>query len=227
MIYLFHGDHHLKSRDLLNQRISNFKEENREVIRLSLGFKIEDLKQALESTSLFGQEKAVILENIFSKKDKNQKEITNYLLTQKDFLPELVIWESREIPSRSLKKIPSSWQILLFKTPRLIFKFLDSLKMNPPQQSLTILKECLKNEEAELVFYMLIRQTKLLILAKEDLLEKMAPWQKSKLKRQASSFSLKELLDLHTNLLEIDLKIKSGQTLMPLNYHLDLLTVSL
>jgi len=227
MIYLFHGDHHLKSRNLLNQKIKNFKEENREVIRLSLGFKIEDLKQALESASLFGQEKAVILENFFSKKDNNQKEIASYLLTQKDLLPELVIWEGREIPSRLLKKLPPSWQILLFKTPRLIFKFLDSLKMSTPQQNLTIFKECLKNEEAELVFYMLIRQTKLLILAKEDLLEKMAPWQKSKLKRQASSFTLKELLSLHRKLLEIDLKIKTGKTLMPLNCHLDLLIASL
>lgn len=227
MIYLFHGDHHLKSRNLLNQKIKNFKEENREIIRLPQDFKIEELKQALESSSLFGQEKAVILENLFSKKGNNQEKIIDYLLGQKHFLPEFVIWESKVLQSRILKKLPPFWKILLFKTPRLIFKFLESLKMASPKQSLKILTECLKTEEAEFIFYMLIRQIRLLVLAKENLLKNSPPWQQAKFSRQAGNFTLKELLGLHKELLEIDRKIKTGKTLMPLSFQLDLLIASL
>lgn len=227
MIYLFHGDHHLKSRNLLNQKIKNFKEENREIIRLPQDFKIEELKQALESSSLFGQEKAVIVENLFSKKGNNQEKIIDYLLGQKHFLPEFVIWESEVLQSRILKKLPPFWKILLFKTPRLIFKFLDSLKTTSSSQSLALIKECLKTEEPEFIFFMLARQIRLLILARENLLTKMAPWQKDKLKKQTSNFTLKELLNLHKKLLEIDRKIKTGKTLMPLNWHLDLLIAGL
>lgn len=227
MIYLLHGDHQPKSRNFLQEKIQRFKEEGREIIKLPENFKIEELKQALESSSLFGQEKAVVIENLFSQKSSDQKKIIDYLLKEKDILPELIIWESKELRSTTLRKLPSTWKVELFKTPRLIFKFLDSLKTTTSGQSLSLIKECLKTEEPEFIFYMLARQVRLLILAKEDLLEKMAPWQIGKLKRLAQNFTLKELLGLHKKLLEIDIKIKTGKTLMSLNQHLDLLILSL
>ena len=227
MIYLIHGDHQSKSREFLNQKVQGFKKENREIIRLSENLTLELIKQALESHSLFGKEKAVIIENLFSKKSNKDKKIIDYLLKEKNIKPTLVIWETKQIDGRRFKKTSSSWQKILFKTPRVIFKFLESLKTRSPAQVLGLLKESLAKNEPEFIFYMLIRQARLLLLAKDNHLQKMAPWQKANLARQAEKFTPEELIKLHKKLLEIDTKIKTGKTLMPLGYHLDLLIVSL
>lgn len=227
MIYLIHGDNHLKSRQFLQEKIKGFKSEDREIIRMPDNFKLEEVKLALESSSLFGQEKAVLIENLFSNRTTENQKAIEYLLSETKILPELVIWESKELRSPTLRKLPSTWKVELFKTPRLVFKFLDSLRAFNKKQSLTLLKECLKTEEPEFIFYMLVRQIRLLILSQEDLLEKMAPWQIGKLKKQARNFTLKELLRLHKKLLRIDTKIKTGKTLISLNQHLDLLILSL
>jgi DNA polymerase III, delta subunit. len=78
MIKLLHGDNQLESRNELNRLISGA--ESKELIRLD-GEKtsLNEIVQALESSSLFGMEKLVIIENLFSRRQsKEKKEIIDW-----------------------------------------------------------------------------------------------------------------------------------------------------
>lgn len=227
MINLLHGDHHLKSRNFLQEKINAAKTKGFEIIKLVPGFKIADLKQALESQSLFGQERLVVLENVFSKKSPDQKKIIEYLFQDKINFPELLLWEEKEQRASTLKKVPHFWKIMVFKTPKLVFNFLDSLKNISPSHTLKLFSDCLKTESPEFIFYMLTRQIRLLILAQENLLEKLAPWQKTKYIKQSKKFRPELLLKIYKRLLKIDVFAKTGKTLLPLNYQLDLLILDL
>ena len=74
MVIFLHGDNQLESRNQLNSLINDAKNKDKEIIRLD-GEKINlnDVIQALEASSLFGLEKLVITENLFSRRQSKQK----------------------------------------------------------------------------------------------------------------------------------------------------------
>ena len=92
------------------------------------------------------------------------------------------------------------------------------------------LQETLLKEAPELVFSLLIRQVRLLVIAR-DLgtkgLDRMAPWQKDKLVKQANKFTLEKLLKYHQAFLAIDIRQKTGQASFTMQKQLDLLVASL
>lgn len=206
MQIVLHGDNLVASRERLHQLIAQAKTRKEEIVRLS-GDKVTptDVIQALESQSLFGTDRLVVLEN------PTQPPSTS---------GNLVIWCSKELSKTALAKY-KSFQAELFKTPKIIFQFLDSL-------SLKLLHQCLTTEAPELVFYLLSRRISDLIVAKDTpQLLKQAPWQKQRLIAQASRFSLDQLLGLHQSLLDIDISQKTGSAITDLPTSLDLLLAKL
>ncbi|GAI75303.1 unnamed protein product, partial [marine sediment metagenome] len=206
------------------------KTENKEIFRLD-GLKIDlnQVLQSLESSSLFGQEKLIVIEGLFSRiKSKEKDSIIKYLKKEK-ISPDLIFWERKEISGTTLRWLPKEWQYQVFKTPTIIFKFLDSLRPGNQTQILGLLLNSIKKDSAEMVFYMLARRIRELIIAsdigKEGL--KGAPWQIGKLMSQAKNFTLEQLTTVYGKLLEIDIDIKTGRSFMPLDWHLDLLIVDL
>lgn len=230
MIFFLHGDNQVLSRQRLNELINQAKTENKEIIRLD-GLKIDlsQILQALESSSLFGQEKLIIIEQLFSRpKSKEKEEIIKYLKKEK-ISPHLIFWEKKEISGTTTRWLPKDWQYQIFKTPVSIFKFLDSIKPNNQKEVLTYLHQSIRKDSPEMVFYMLARRIKELIIAldlgKEGL--KGAPWQIGKLMHQAGNFSLEQLKSIYAKLLDIDIDIKTGRSFMPLDWHLDLLMINI
>jgi len=223
---ILHGENTVLSRQKLTNLSQHFQGE---VLRLE-GEKINltDLKQAIESNTLFGQARLLIIENLFVRRpSKEKEELLKYLKEEKP--KNLIIWERRTIDGRSLISFKFA-QIERFAIPAIIFKFLDSLSPQNKSQSLYFLHQCLYQEPPEVIFYMLSRRVGDLILAAdlgEKGLEKMASWQKNKLIHQAKQFNLKKLIFLYRQLLKIDWHQKTGQTIMPLTSQLDLLIASL
>jgi len=224
---ILHGDNIVASRKVLNQEISQAKAKDKEVIRFN-GRKLTptELQQALESKSLFGSERLIVVENLLSSPpSKTRTDLVSYL--KKNLFENLILWERKEI-----KRVTGfiKAEIQLFKLPPTIFQFLDSLAPGERKHSLPLLHTCFNQDSAEMVFYMLARQIRFLIIA-NDLGEKglnnMANWQKAKLTRQAKKFSLSQLLFFHRKLLKIDWQQKTGQAPMPLSSQLDLLIASL
>jgi len=222
---ILHGENIVVSRQKLTDKLNQFQGE---IIRLE-GEKINltQLKQALETQSLFGQEKLIVIENFFSRPASKEKEnLLRYIKENKP--PNLIVWERKTVDGRALTSFKFA-QIEKFVIPATIFKFLDSLSPQNKKNSLFLMHQCLKKDAPEMVFYMLSRQVRSLIIAAdlgEKGLERMAPWQKGKFVRQAKNFNLQQLLDFYKKLSEIDWRQKTGQAAMPLASQLDLLIAS-
>jgi len=222
---IIHGDNQVASRQALTDQTSQFKGE---IIRLNgTQINLTTLKQAVESGSLFGQDKLIIIENLFGRPASGTKENLLAYLKQ-ETLPHIIIWEPKTIDGRKLTAFRSA-KISKFTIPATIFKFLDSLGQNK-KTTLYWLHQTLKNEPAELVFYLLCRRVADLIIA-ADLsargLDRMAPWQKSRLVRQAKNFPLSRLTTVYQKLLEIDWQQKTGRAAYNLAATLDLLVASI
>lgn len=223
---ILHGENTVLSRHKLIGFTQNFKGE---IVRLEGGkLSLTDLKQAVESSSLFGQKRLVVIENLFTRRPSADKEkLLKYLKEQKS--TNLIIWERKTIDGRSLISFKFA-QIEKFVIPAIIFKFLDSLSPQNKAKTLFLCHQILRQEPPEMIFYMLTRRIRNLLIVKdlgEKGLEKMAPWQKAKLARQAKQFNLKQLLFFYQNLLKIDWQQKTGRAPMPLVSQLDLLIASL
>lgn len=223
-ISIIGGENLIESRQVISVKIQKAREEKREVLVLD-GTKVdlEHLRSATSSSSMFGNDKLIVIENLLSSQKSLRKEkITDYLF-KKEFENEIILWEGKNVDRRT---IPAGLKIEVFELDKKLFKFLDSIKPNNTLASLEILKILEKTEAPEMVFYMLTRQIRLLILAKENLL-KMAPWQEGKLKSQAGLFKTGQLEKIYQELQEIDYNQKTGNDALNLTSRLDLLISSI
>lgn len=228
MITLIHGLDIVSSRKILSELKK--KSVNYEIVCFngnSLAF--SDFVTACDSTSLFGTKKNIIIENLFSSGQSQTKEkILEYLKTNK-ILHDIIMWEKQEITRTTLDKYVKGAKIILAKTPLYIFKLMDSLGENP-QITLGLFQTVLKDRDAEFIYVMLIRQIRLLIIAKDaglTELKKLVSWQALKIFEQSKRFTLEKLISSYRNLLSIEYKVKNG--LSPLSFHalLDFYLVSL
>lgn len=211
MITIIHGDDIAASRDYLFELKKSlpgisFDKEN---------FTYVNLLQILKGSTLFAETKNIFIENFLSTKKTvpNFKEIIN-LINKNDAKFNIVFWDNNELskPTLSLFK---DVKTKLFKIPQSLFSFLDNIKPNNTM-SLVAFHELLKTSDTEMVFYMMLRQFRLLLALSDgsnaiDETKRLAPWQKNKLKRQAHFFSFEKLKSIYNKLFEIDLKTKTGE----------------
>ena len=229
MIQILHGDNIVASRNVL-QMAKKMAREKEVLVFDGKKVNLTDLKQALEAQSLFGQEKLVVIENLISKnkKQKTDNRILNYLKA----LPadtDLILWEGKKIDGRVLSPFKNA-KAQLFKTPAIIFKFLESLRPGNQRMMLSLLENCAKTEPIELIFHMIVRQFRQLLLVKDlgkEGISRIAPWQYAKLTNQANCFTLDKLLKIYKKLLEIDWQQKTGQTVFDLKRAIELLLIDL
>lgn len=223
---ILHGDYQTASRNFLTFLKKSFKGE---IINFDgLQVNLNQLQQTLDSRSLFNQPRLTVIENLFKRPKSQDKEtILDYLAKLKP--KNLIIWEAKIITPTSLKKF-SFAKIRVFKLPAIIWQFLDTLTPNNPKRLIFLFHLLQKQIADELIFYWLSQRISQLIIARDlgqSGLAKMAPWQQSKLINQANKFKLKQLIDLYHQLFVVDYQIKSGQTNLPLSFHLDLLLSSI
>ena len=219
---IFHGENTALSRQRLNQLIEKFRGE---VVKLE-GEKItlSELQQAVESRSIFGADKLVVIFGLFSRKPSKEKEkLLDYC--QKENPQNLIVWEEKKIDGRALISFKKA-KIELFDLPKIIYKFLDSLSPFNKKTSLLLFHQCLKKEVPERIFYFLCRHIEQLIIA-ADLgkggLENLPDWKKEKLAKQAKAFGLEKLINIYQKLLAIDYQQKTGKSPFSLISSLDLL----
>lgn len=231
MLTIIHGDNHVASRNQLNVLIDEAKNKGIvDIVRLE-GKKITttDLIQAVETNSLFGGERLVVIENLFSRlKSKQKDELLNYLSTADSLgnIAEVIVWEDKTLTKTQTKKFTKA-KIQEFPITKLMFKFLESVKPGQPKQNLDMYHKTIENDDPEFVFVMFIRQVRMLLQVRGNGSVKMAPWQKSRLESQAKLFTLESLLKLHRKLLELDLAQKTSQNKMNIEGALDILLATI
>lgn len=216
---VFHGDNQIQSRRALSEAKEKAAKDGDEVVVIN-GQKstLSDIKQALESGSLFGGGRLLVIESLLSgKASKNQKEISDYL---KKNGGHAVLWEGKKVSPTAVKSV--NGEDREFKVSPEIFHLTDSIRPNGAGDSLQSLSMCLIQEDAEMVFYMLCRQVRMMIQAKTDLNSLTGnPYMIRKVVAQVGPFSQDKLLSMHQKLYEIDKGIKTGTNPLPLSDQLE------
>ena len=224
MILIIHGNDIEKSRNYFFQEKQN--QDNSVLINADL-ISVDLLYQTLENKNFFDKKTTVIVENFLSKVKSNSiefKEIASYINKNKTI--DIIFWESAEISKGTLSAFNSA-TVKNFSLPQSLFLFLDNIKPGNSKYLIDLFHQILKTQEAEIIFFMIIRQFRLLISQTEesksaiDEAKKLAPWQLSKFKRQLSFFDRSKLLTLYNKLFEIDLKHKTGKISFPLEKSID------
>jgi hypothetical protein len=223
MILIIHGN------DIESSRNYYFEEKNKlnnPIILNGDGLVFDLLFQTLENKSFFNEKISILIENFFSKnKSTNEefKKIIEYLNSNKN--ADIIFWESDEVSKTSINLIKNS-STKNFSLPQNLFTFLDNIKPGNGKYLIESFSENLKKSEVEIIFFMIIRQFRVMLnLTSNDLpideVKRMAPWQLSKLKKQAGVFGKEKLIKLYSLLLGIDLNIKTGKSAINLKKSID------
>lgn len=233
MIYIFHGDNSEVSRKSFIELIGKLKADGiNEVVRLN-GVDIiqSDLIQAVESQSLFGGDRIVAIEGLFSRHVSKEKDsLLSYLaLSLKPSA--LLLWEPKKISPASLKKFTGrkGIEIKEFKITRLLYTYLDRIFPKNGKSASAVFNQLILEEPAELVFYWTVKRTAELILENSPMFSNggFDDWRKQKIIDQSSKWTKKGLVSFHRRLVEIDEAVKTGSTPSDLTSHLDIALLNL
>lgn len=230
MITIIHGDDIGASRIVLNEIRSNYPDSQ---LVDGNSVTVTDLTQIMAGGDLFNTQKSVIIEHFYAKrKALKEFEALVAIVSEQALTHDIFLWEGKELDKRALSLFKHA-TVRTYKLPQILFLFLDSIK---PQQGKFLVQtyhKLLEHTEAELLFFMLIRQIRLLLALVQksteqiDELKRMAPWQLSKLQKQAATFSPEQLIALHTQLYELDNAMKTGNLSMPISSALDILLLAI
>ena len=230
MITIAHGDDITSSR---NYYISERQKSKNPVILDGGKLTLADLMQSLEGGSLFNEEKDIFIENFFSSKKLNTgfKEIVAYI-DKNSGQANVFFWENSELSKTELAIFKKS-TVKLFKIPKNLFGFLDNITPGNIN-SIKQFHELLNQTAEELIFFMIVRQFRLLLAVSDpeaknpiDELKRLATWQTGKLRNQAKIFGQKKLITIYNRLYEIDSAYKQGRLSTTLTQTIDFLLVGL
>lgn len=192
---------------------------------------LTDLVQAIEGQGLFVDQSEIFIEELLSKR-KPGKELESILsyLNQHHTSHKISLWESKQVTS-----IPrGEMEVKRFDLPKTLFAFLDALKPNNAQVIIQLFHKTLETEEPEFIFFMIVRQFRILLGLCEtpkgepiDEIKRLAPWQKTKLQKQVQLFGKEKLLELYNKLFIIEEGMKTGQLTMSLVQTIDFFLASI
>jgi len=213
MLILLHGDNIVASRNELTRLKEGAKgKEIRDINGKDISE--QDLRQAVESLSLFGTTMLVVIENTFAsigRKEKQIKLLAGIISNASDAV-DILLWEPKEIGKTVLSELKKA-KVQLYKTPPIIFEFLDSLLPNQTKKLVLVSEKTMESVPIELILYMTEMRVRQLIQVKDNVTpEKMSPWQAMRLTNQGKSFTMDKLLSMHTQLIDLEYSFKSGTT---------------
>ena len=229
---ILHGDNTTKSRARLAQLIDKAKTKNKQLVRLEAKkLQLADLEEALLATSLFGEDKLVIIEGLHSLPTSNRKkELISFLSENTNdelrVTSQVILYEKRPLTATMIKKLgnPKAEE---FKITNSLFKWLDSLGTSNKQVQLKLLQAALESDGDQFCYLMLVRQVKMLIQASDGGRLSGPPFLISKLKSQANKFTLAQLLSLHAKLFALDVAQKTSTLKLSLAQELELLAINM
>ncbi len=226
---ILHGENTVQSRNRLFQLITEARSRGVQVVHLDAKkLELPLLEETIGSDSLFGEEKLIVIEELHSLPKSSKKD--QLLAFLHPGFAHVLMWEKRDLTPTMLKKFQHS-QHEQFKITNHLFKWLDAVDGQLPAsrsaQLILLLRAAIESDGDFLCFTMLIRQVRMLLQAKENVFAGMAPFMIGKLKKQASTFSLDQLMRIHHQLLTLDIAEKTSSTRLNLAQELELLMIKL
>lgn len=188
-----------------------------------------NLTQALESHSLFGGETVVFIEQLFGKLGKKLKLINSLaaILLQAGSQTDIFLWEDKEVGATVVKSLGNP-VVKLYKTPQVLFQFLDGIAPGRAGVLLPTYAKLLETNVAEIVFAMIIRRVRQLIQLRDGVSpEGLAAWQVGRLTAQARLFTIEKLVAMHSALTDIDIAVKMGASPFNLAKQIELFIINI
>jgi hypothetical protein len=194
---------------------------------------LTDLAQIFDGGELFSDAKIVFIEQFFSKRKKSQERdgLVNSLQKYAD-KNDLFLWEGKELEKSILNSLKTA-NIKAFKLPQTLFLFIDGINPGNGKQLISLFHQTLQTTDAEMIFFMLVRQIRLLLALSNqseesiDELKRLAPWQMGKIQSQAASFTSEQLTHLHNKLFQIEVAQKTGSLSSTLPSTIDFLLLEI
>lgn len=229
MITIIHGEDTIKSREYFLSE----KQKKKDAIALEgVSVTATDLLQALQGNDLFNETKYIFAEEFFSKRKPGKETDEIISIIKQNQAANIIFWESKQLTPKQIA-IFKNPVIKQFKPSPVLFQFLDMLKPGNGLQEIKKFHEVVEAEEEQFVFFMLIRQVRLLLALLDDGTEfideikRMQPWQKTKLQKQAKQFTSEQLISLYNKLYQLDFEQKTGSLRLPLTHSIDFLLAEL
>lgn len=230
MIIIIHGDDTASSRNYL---VSIKQKTLSSLIFDGAKVQVTDLAQALEGSGLFEEHNDIFIEDFFSKrKGKDFQDILDYI-TSHEKNSNIYFWEGKKLTAKQTGTFKKA-QVQEFKLPQALFSFLDSIGGNS-EHAIKQFHEALKTSEPELLFFMITRHFRILLALADssgpeahrpldetiDEVTRMAPWQRSKMQRQSSLLGVTKLKNLYRKLLDMEMNMKTGGSILTLTQAID------
>lgn len=226
MITVFCGDDLVSSRKAFLDSLDSYKEKGYDMVKFNgKDLTEESLELSSGPTSLFGEQRLLVIEGLLSgTKSKEKEKVLEKIAKLANAT--LVIWEGKDFSKIDQAKYPN----FVFKNSKLpssVFSFLDKLSSNKPKENILAFHKTISEVEAAFVFIMLVRQIRMLILASENELANLPSWQSGKFIHQAKLFTQDKLLEIYKKLLAIDFRQKTSAVAFDLKSELDLLLIEI
>jgi len=228
MITIICGEDVVSSRKYLVDLKSDLKKKGFYIQEISAQDTLELTVGSSDTASLFNDKTAFFTSNLdkylkkFSRSEKGKRYIGKLNLLAESKKLHLVDWEDGvSFYNLKLKKTGS---IKEFKPDANIFKLLDCCYPGNLKSFLSQLGILKETSDEQFIFIMLNRHIRTLILASNNILSGMPPWQKYKLVGQAKKWSIEKLLGFYEGLHKIDISLKSGGSYRGIKESLDILS---
>lgn len=152
MITIFHGDNYSQSRDAVNNYLNDCSGE---VFRLDAkSLNINSLANLLTGTSMFGDQKTILISGFFSLPAPSQKKYIT-LINSSNY--PLILWADKKLSPTQLKNFQKS-KINDFPLSRQMFSFIYGLRPKNTKDFSKKFDQITQNEPFELFFYLLKKQ---------------------------------------------------------------------
>ncbi|MDO8488088.1 MAG: hypothetical protein Q7S31_02105 [bacterium] len=196
---ILHGDNQVGSRQQLTSLKQAALLAKKALVSLDQETEIDQVIQASEANSLFGEANCVVVENLFSARpSKSRQTIVDYLIRHQS--ADIILWDSKDI---SAKLTGFNSQIVRrYDLPKYVFKFLDDFSPTALQQALT-------SAAPEQILALVAGQLRKLIMVKTKS-GTWPAWQQTKLASQAAKYTLEQLGQYNLQLLQMDYAQKTS-----------------
>lgn len=222
MLTIICGEDNISSRNYFISLKNNYKNKNYQIIEIEPNQIEEIVKWQSQAQSLFKPQIVFFIENLFQKYLNKKRDLKSQIIKKLNLLKEEIFdWED-QISSYELNL--KQLTIKEFKPPASIFTLLDNLYPGNLKNFYKIFTQIIKRNNEALIFYMIIKHTKNIILVKENQpISFKNFWQEKKIRYLAKLWPSEKLIEFYDGLFRIDMLIKTSSTPFSIKESLDIL----
>ena len=204
MIYIFHGDNQLNSRQAINTLLDSKKDFD--ILRLDVkDIDLDKINGFINSQSLFSSQKIIAFFNLFSVPKANLDKIIKIINNSNTI--DVAIWQDKKLTPTQIKIFPKA-KIDFFSLDKKLFACLNNIYPKNLTKFLSLYHQVLDQEPFELFLF----------------------WVKNTLRKQLTGFSKfppESLKNAYLQTIELDYQSKTGQLSIPKELALERIFISL